>query len=401
MRPVLEVADVMRRHGPAYRARHAGHLNRDQLKVMGAIESCRTATLGGHVDICCDCDFERPAYNSCRNRHCPKCQGAARAKWLADREAELLHVPYYHVVFTLPPALAEIAFQNKGVVYDIQFKATAESLRTVAADPGHLGADIGFLAVLHTWGQTMQHHPHVHCVVPGGGLAPDGSRWIPCRPGFFLPVRVLSQVYRERFLHHMNRAFEQGRLGFFNNLAPLTVPAAFSAMVEKAREIDWVVYAKRPFAGPETVLKYLSRYTHRVAIANSRLVAMNDDRVSFQWKDYRADGTAKVMTVQADEFIRRFLLHVLPEGIHRIRQFGFLANGQRGEKLALCRKLLKGAPLGATPEQALDIDVTDGITGLGGIEPCPCCGGLMRSGPSLPRQRPETMSTGPPEGHAS
>jgi hypothetical protein len=347
--------------------------------------------------VCCDCGHERPAYNSCRNRHCPKCQGAARAKWLEDRQAELLPVPYFHVVFTMPPSMAEIAFHNKAVVYGILFKATNEALRTVAADPRFLGADVGFIAVLHTWGQTLQHHPHLHCVVPGGGLAVDGSGWVACRPEFFLPVRVLSQVFRDRFLHHMKRAFQEGQLQFFNDLAPLAAPEAFKAVVEKAAAIDWVVYAKRPFAGPEQVLKYLSRYTYRVAIANSRLVAMEDDQISFQWKDYRADGTAKVMTVRVHDFIRRFLLHVLPQGFHRIRQYGFLANGHRADKLALCRKLLEMVPKAATDEPSSDQEASDESPDIDSIAVCPEFGGTMRAGALLTRHKPDTpLSTGPP-----
>jgi len=296
---------------------------------MSAIEACRTAALGGHIERCVDCGLVRIAYNSCRNRHCPKCQGPAQAAWLADRQAELLPVPYFHVVFTLPAAAAEIAFQNKAAVYGILFKATAETMSTIATDPRHLGAEIGFIAVLHTWGQNLQHHPHVHCLVPGGGLSLDGTCWISCRPGFFLPVRVLSRLFRRLFLEKLAAAFEAGKLGFFGTLAGLADPAMFARLMATLRRREWVVYAKRPFASPEAVLAYLGRYTHRVAIANSRLVALAGDQVSFRWRDYRHHNRNKVMTLAAEEFIRRFLLHALPDGFHRIRHYGFLANRQR------------------------------------------------------------------------
>ena len=336
----LEVADVFRRHGPAFRATRSDHLDRDQRRVMGAIEACRTAALGGHVRRCADCGHTAVAYNSCRNRHCPKCQGQAREAWVAARRAELLPVPYFHVVFTLPAPVGAIAFQNKAAVYAILFRAAAETLRLIAADPRHLGAEIGGVAVLHSWGQAMQHHPHVHCIVPGGGLSPDRRRWIACPPGFFLSVKVLGRLFRRLFLERLAAAFADGGLRFFGDLAPLAEPRAFAAHCAALRRIDWVVYAKPPFGGPEQVLAYLGRYTHRVAIANSRLVAMTDDTVSFLWKDYRQEGRRKVMTLDAGEFMRRFLLHVLPSGFHRIRHFGFLANGHRAARLALCRQLL-------------------------------------------------------------
>jgi hypothetical protein len=365
----LEVADIFRRHGEAYRRAHAGHLGRTERRIMSAIEACRTAALGGHVERCVDCGLVRIAYNSCRNRHCPKCQGPARAAWLADRQAELLPVPYFHVVFTLPAAAAEITFQNKAAVYGILFRAAAETLSTIAADPRHLGAEIGFIAVLHTWGQNLQHHPHVHCLVPGGGLSLDGTRWISCRPGFFLPVRVLSRLFRRLFLEKLAAAFEAGKLGFFGTLAGLADPAMFARLMAALRRREWVVYAKRPFADPEAVLAYLGRYTHRVAIANSRLVALAGDQVSFRWRDYRHHNKNKVMTLAAEEFIRRFLLHALPDGFHRIRHYGFLANCRRDDKLALCRKLLDEparAPARDRPEcQQLAVDR------------CPCCGGRM------------------------
>jgi hypothetical protein len=306
-RPSLEVADIFRGHGPAWRRANAGHVSLGQLKVMSAIESCRTAALGGHVVRCEECAHTHIAYNSCRNRHCPKCQGAAAKEWFADREAELLPVPYYHVVFTLPAPIGDIAYQNKTVIYGILFKAAAETLTTIAADPKHLGARIGLTAVLHTWGSALTHHPHVHIIVPGGGISPDGQRWIAWRPGFFLPVRVLSRLFRRLFLEKLAAAHDAGHLRFFGDHVQLAERHAFTAYLAPLRKAEWVVYAKRPFGGPEAVLAYLSRYTHRVAIANSRLVALNDAGVTFKWKDYRAKGSdrAKVMTLAIDEFIRR------------------------------------------------------------------------------------------------
>lgn len=371
----LEVAEIFRRHGEAYRQEQAGHLGRSERRVMRAIAACRTAALGGHVERCTACGVIRVAYNSCRNRHCPKCQGLARAEWLADRQAELLPVPYFHVVFTVPAAAGAIAFQNKAAVYAILFRAAAETLRTVAADPRHLGAEIGTVAVLHSWGQALQHHPHVHCLVPGGGLSADGTRWIACRPGFFLPVRVLSRLFRRLFLEQLQAAHATGQLAFFGDLAALADKAVFAQQVAELRRIDWVVYAKRPFAGPEQVLAYLGRYTHRVAIANSRLVALDGDQVSFRWRDYRHHDKLKVMTLAAAEFIRRFLLHTLPDGFHRIRHYGFLANAQRAAKLALCRRLLAmPAPIPVAP-----VDYRERYRQLTGIslDICPCCGGRM------------------------
>jgi hypothetical protein len=376
MRGGPEVADVFRRYGAIYRDVHVGHLSLDQRKVMGAIEACRSPALGGHVEQCGDCGHTRVAYNSCRNRHCPKCQGLARAEWLADRQADLLPVPYFHVVFTLPTAIAEVAYQNKAVVYGILFKAATETLRVIAADPKHLGAEIGMVAVLHTWGQALQHHPHLHCVVPGGGPSPDGTKWVGCRPGFFLPVRVLSTLYRRLFLTLLQAAFDEGRLEFFCELAALAKPAAFAALLKPLRKAPWVVYAKRPFGGPAKVLEYLGRYTHRVAIANSRLVDMTDGRVSFLWKDYRHHDKRKVMTLDAGEFIRRFLLHVLPNGFHRIRHYGYLANGHRAVKLAQCRRLLAApAPqeTGAVGDYRLRYLQLTGRS----LTICPCCGGGM------------------------
>jgi len=382
----LELADVFRRHGDAYRRAHDGHLGRVERRVMSAVELCRTAALGGHVEQCRDCGRVRHAYNSCRNRHCPKCQGQARAEWLAARQAELLPVGYFHVVFTLPPAAAEIAFQNKVAVYAILFRAAAETLRVVAADPRHLGAELGVVAVLHTWGQSLHHHPHVHCVVPGGGpsLKPapaqaGGTRWVACRPGFFLPVRVLSRVFRRLFLEQLQAAFEAGELGFFGDLAGLAEPAAFSRRLRELRRVEWVVYAKPPFGGPAQVLAYLGRYTHRVAIANSRLLDVTDQEVAFRWRDYRHHGKAKVMTLDADEFIRRFLLHTLPDGFHRIRHYGFLANGHRAAKLALCRRLLAAPPPEPDPSSTEDAAATDRS------HRCPCCGSAALIRTTLPR----------------
>jgi hypothetical protein len=388
--PALEVADIFRRHGEAYRQGHAGHLGRTERRILGAIEACRTAALGGHVERCAECSLVRIAYNSCRNRHCPKCQGAARGAWLAERQAELLPVPYFHVVFTLPVPAAEIAFQNKEAVYAILFKAAAETLSTIAADRQHLGAEIGFIAVLHTWGQNLQHHPHVHCLVPGGGLALDGARWVSCRPGFFLPVRVLSRLFRRLFIEKLRAAFDAGRLAFFGALAGLADADAgvFARCLAELRCIEWVVYAKRPFAGPAAVLAYLGHYTHRVAIANSRLVTLAGGRVSFRWRDYRHHNKNKVMTLEADEFIRRFLLHALPDGFHRIRHYGFLSNRRRADKLALCRTLLAvtdaDAPLGDSQERQRLADHEHDL--------CPWCGGRMEPIGSLPRSRPANPS---------
>jgi hypothetical protein len=367
----LEVADVFRRRGEAYRRLHDGHLGRVERRVMSAIELCRTAALGGHTEACADCGLVRCAYNSCRNRHCPKCQGQARAEWLAARQAELLPVQYFHVVFTLPVPVAEIAFHNKATVYAILLRTAAETLRTIAADPKHLGAETGLVAVLHTWGQNLHHHPHVHCVVPGGGPSLDGTRWVACRAGFFLPVRVLSRLFRRLFLDALRAAFEVGELGFFGALAGLAEPGAFTHRLRELRRVEWVVYAKPPFGGPQQVLAYLGRYTHRVAIANSRLVSTTDTAVAFRWKDYRHHGKAKVMTLDADEFIRRFLMHTLPDGFHRIRHYGFLANRHRAAKLALCRRLLDLPLTDAPPEQSRDTLPPHRP------ERCPCCGGAM------------------------
>ena len=385
MRPALEVADIFRRHGEAFRRSHDGHLGRIERRIMAAIEVCRTPALGGHVEQCGDCGLVRCAYNSCRNRHCPKCQGLARAEWLEARQAELLPVPYCHVVFTLPPPAAEIAFQNKRAVYAILFRAAAEAMHDIAADPKHLGAEIGAVALLHTWGQTLQHHPHLHCIVPGGGLSPDQTRWVACRPGFFLPVRVLSRRFRTLFLAQLQAAFVAGELHFSGTLATLAEPTAFAVRLDALRAVEWVVYAKRPFAGPEQVLAYLGRYTHRVALANSRLTRLADGQVDFTWKDYRQHGKTKVMTLAADEFIRRFLLHAVPDGFHRIRHIGFLANGHRTAKLALCRALL-AAPTPDPPPPENYRERTRRLTGQA-LDVCPHCGGAMLERGPLPRRR--------------
>ena len=369
-RPSLEVADIFRGHGPAWRRANAGHVSLGQLKAMSAIENCRTAALGGHVARCEDCAYTTIAYNSCRNRHCPKCQGAVAKQWLAAREADLLPVPYYHVVFTLPAAIADIAYQNKAVIYDLLFKASAETLTTIAADPKHLGARVGITSVLHTWGSAMTHHPHVHMIVPGGGISPDGERWVSCRPGFFLPVRVLSHLFRRLLLEKLIAAHKAGHLTFFGNHAALADAQAFATYLTPLRRAEWVVYAKRPFGGPQAVLAYLSRYTHRVAISNRRLIAVDEHSVTFRWKDYRADrrDRQKVMTLATGEFIRRFLIHVLPQGFHRIRHYGLFASGARADNIAQARELLAVAnPEGEPASAAVDP----------GKPTCPCCGGRM------------------------
>jgi len=380
----LEVADIFRGHGPDWRQAHAGHVSLDQLKVMSASERCRTAALGGHVARCEDCAYTTIAYNSCRNRHCPKCQGAAAKQWLAEREAELLPVPYCHVVFTLPAAIADIAYQNKALVYDLLFKASAETLITIAADPKHLGAHIGITSVLHTWGSALTHHPHVHMIVPGGGISLDGSRWVSCRPGFFLPVRVLSRLFRRLFLERLTAAHQ--KLAFFGNHAPLANVQAFAAYLAPLRKTEWVVYSKRPFGGPSAVLAYLSRYTHRVAISNSRLIALDNNGVTFRWKNYRIKGhnRYKAMTLATHEFIRRFLIHILPNGFHRIRHYGLLANSKRVENIARTRELL------VLPEPQTEPDDPADHTEP---HPCPHCGGRMIvietfARGSMPRHRP-------------
>jgi hypothetical protein len=393
----LEVADIFRGHGSAWRQANAGHVSLGQLKVMSAIESCRTAALGGHVARCEKCAHTQIAYNSCRNRHCPKCQGAAAKEWLADRETELLPVPYFHVVFTLPAQIADIAYQNKAAIYGILFKTSAETLITIAADPKHLGARIGVLSVLHTWGSALTHHPHVHMIVPGGGLALDGTKWVACRPGFFLPVRVLSRLFRRLFLEKLVAAHQTGALQFFGKHAPLTNAQAFAAYLAPLRNSEWVVYSKRPFGGPEEVLRYLARYTHRVAISNRRLVALDDNGVTFKWKDYRVDGPEryKLMTLDTHEFIRRFLMHVLPQGFHRIRYYGLFACAVRVDNIARARQLLAVPLLPIDAIKATSTNVDEPQTPQ---HPCPCCGGRMiiietfQRG-SSPRYRPTAPTT--------
>ena len=338
----LEVADIFRAQGNAWRQAHAGHISLGQLKVMSAIEACRSAALGGHVLRCSSCEHQQIAYNSCRNRHCPKCQGSAAHRWLEARQADLLPVEYFHLVFTLPAPISDLAYSNQSVIYTILFKAAAKTLQTIAADPKHLGARIGLTLVLHTWGSAMTHHPHVHGIVPGGGLSIDGKRWVHCRPGFFLPVRVLSRLFRRLFLERLDEAYQASDLKFFGEHRLLTDTKAFADWLKPMKQIDWVVYAKRPFAGPEAVLSYLSRYTHRVAISNSRLLKFNEKGVTFKWKDYRSKQRFryKSMTLATDEFIRRFLIHVLPSGFHRIRHYGLLANSGRRDNLKRARELL-------------------------------------------------------------
>ena len=372
-RPPLEVADIFRQEGEAWRHAHAGHISLGQLKAMSAIERCRTEVLGGHRLRCDPCNEDLIAYNSCRNRHCPKCQSAAAKRWLAERQADLLPVEYYHVVFTLPAPIAEMAYQNKAVVYALLFKASAETLTTIAGDPKHLGAKIGFTSVLHTWGSALTHHPHVHCIVPGGGLSPDSQRWVSCKRGFFLPVRVLSRLFRRVFLEKLQIAHRDGKLKFHGQQTDLADAACFNARLAPLRQIDWVVYAKRPFAGPEAVLAYLSRYTHRVAIANSRLIAHDERGVTFRWKDYRRKGRAryKPMTVSSHEFIRRFLIHVVPTGFHRIRHYGLFASHVRRGNLDRIR-------------QHLDVQSDNGDSAEESSEDRPCpfvchtCGRPMR-----------------------
>jgi len=390
VRASLEVADIFRAAGPAYRTAHAGHLSLHQLKVMSAIEHCRTAALGGHVEACDDCGHQRIAYNSCRNRHCPKCQGAAARTWLAEREADLLPVGYFHVVFTLPAEIGEIARQNKATVYDLLFRAASQTLMTIAADPKHLGAKIGITAVLHTWGSAMTHHPHVHMIVPGGGLSLDGQRWISSRPAFLLPVRVLGALFRRLFLTRLIELHRAKRLVFFGGLASLADRRSFLRHLAPVRKKRWVVYAKPPFAGPEAVLAYLSRYTHRVAISNQRLVGFDEAGVTLRYKNYRQDGPdrQRMMTLVADEFIRRFLLHVLPRGFHRIRHYGMLASSTRKATIARARELLGQIP---PPEPIEDTAPAERLA------PCPCCGGRMTIVETFERWR---QPRGPPHPQA-
>ena len=397
-RPALEIADIFRDHGPAWRSANAGHVSLGQLKVMSAIEDCRTAALGGHVARCENdkCGYTQIAYNSCRNRHCPKCQGAAAREWLAEREKELLPVPYFHVVFSLPGKIADIAYQNKAAIYDILFKASAETMVTIAADPRHLGARIGILSVLHTWGSALNHHPHVHMIVPGGGFSLDGTRWVACRPSFFLAVEVLSALFRRLVLEKLAAAHQAGTLQFFGKHASLANARAFAAYLAPLRNRKWVVYCKRPFGGPEEVLRYLARYTHRVAISNRRLVSLDKTGVTFKWRDYRLEGPEryKQMTLDAGEFIRRFLMHVLPAGFHRIRYYGFLTCQTRARNIARLRELLAAPLIPVDAIKALSAKPEEPKTAE---HPCPCCGGAMRIIETfLPGQQPKNRPTPAP-----
>jgi hypothetical protein len=373
-RPKLEVADVFRHYGEGYRQEHGASLSMAQRRVLTAIEVCRTAVLGGHLEQCDHCAHRRNAYNSCSDRHCPKCQSLARAQWLEDRQAELLNTQYFHVVFTLPQQIAAVAYQNKRELYGILFKATAETLLAIAADPKHLGAEIGFFAVLHSWGSNLLHHPHLHCVVPGGGLSPDRTQWISCQAGFFLSVRVLSRLFRRLFLEHLLKAFDAGKLEFYASLELLRDRSAFLDYLAPLREPEWVVYAKRPFAGPKQVLDYVGRYTHRVAISNNRLLDIAEGKVTFRYKDYRHDAQQKMMALEAHEFIRRFLLHVLPDGFQRIRYYGFLANRYREQKLTCCRELL-GMPAPEAKALKVTKDYRERYEELTGssLWQCPVC----------------------------
>ena len=384
-RSALELADIFRAHGSAWRQAQHGHLSLGQLKVMSAIEQCRSAALGGHVLRCEGCGADQIAYNSCRNRHCPKCQSAAAQRWLDARQTDLLPVEYYHVVFTLPAPISAIAYYNKAPIYDLLFEVAAETLRTIAADPKHLGAHIGATLVLHSWGSALTHHPHVHGIVPGGGLSPDGQRWVACKPGFFLSVRVLSRLFRRRFLEELTKAHRAGQLQFFAEYAALSDANAFAEWLAPLRAVEWVVYAKRPFAGPAAVLAYLSRYTHRVAISNSRLLAFDEHGVTFRWKDYRAKGSTryKTMTLDPHEFMRRFLLHVLPSGFHRIRHYGLIANAARRELLARARTLLRVVPttIEAQPPDAPAVNLQPTFV-------CPHCGAAMNVIDTFARGQP-------------
>ena len=393
----LEVADIFRAHGAAWRAANKGHISLNQFKVMSAIERCRTAALGGHVARCEDCAHEHIAYNSCRNRHCPKCQAGAAKTWLAAREAELLPVRYFHLVFTLPKPIANIAHQNKREIYNLLMRASADTVIKIAADPKHLGARAGMISVLHTWGSAMTHHPHVHMVAPGGGLSTDGSKWISSRKNFFLSVRVLSRLYRRLILEGLTRLHKAGKLRFFGDLADLADKAAFKAFLKPMRKINWVVYAKEPFAGPKAVLAYLSRYTHRVAISNSRLIRVDERGITFRVKDYRLKGAGRhtTMTLATSEFIRRFLIHVLPRGQHRIRHYGFYGNGNRAANIARIRRLL-GAKTPdreyANDDSINDADQPPRVLAL----PCPCCGGQLIIVETI---APAQHSRAPPKPH--
>jgi hypothetical protein len=394
-----EVADIFRRYGGIWRDEHGASMSTAQRAAMSAIERCRTAALGGHVEQCDQCGEQRVSYNSCRSRNCPKCQSLARAQWVEDRQAELLDTQYCHVVFTIPNEISAIAFQNAEVVYDILFQATAGTLRTIAADPKHLGAEIGFFAILHTWGQNLGYHPHLHCAIPGGGLSLDGKRWISCRPRFFLPVLVLGRLFRRLFLQALEKAFRAGKLQFLSSLQHLCETRAFHRYLDQVRRINWVVYSKPPFAGPERVLDYLGRYTHRIAISNNRLISIDGSKIRFAWKDYRNGDRRRVMTLSADEFIRRFLIHVLPSGFQRIRYYGFLGNRYRKEKLARCRELLGMRHPSEHADAMKEGDYRDKVKELTGtsLRDCPSCHHgrmlcieVLEQVPSLPYSAPDT-----------
>jgi hypothetical protein len=397
-RPKLEIADIFRRYGPAYRQANAGHVSLSQLKVMSSIEACRTEALGGHVAGCTKCGHHNIAYNSCKNRHCPKCQGPAARDWMEARAEDLLPIEYFHVVFTIPAEIAQIAYWNKKAIYGLLFRVSAETVMRIAADPKRMGARIGMTSVLHTWGSAMTHHPHIHMIVPGGGLSPDGTRWVPSKPGFFLQVRVLSRLFRRLFIDGLVALHHAGELAFFGNLEHLAQTDAFTAWMAPFRKSEWVVYSKPSFGGPEAVFAYLSRYTHRVAISNHRLVSADADTVAFRWKDYRIKNgdRQKVMHLATPEFIRRFLIHVLPDGFHRIRHYGLLASGVRKTNLAKIRVLLGVQP----PVQADARDIAPDVTVLTLREPCPCCGGPMRI-IEIFRRGQKPMSRAPPRRQAA
>jgi predicted Zn-ribbon and HTH transcriptional regulator len=397
-RPRLEIADIFRAHGPAWRQANAGHVSLTQLKVISAIEACRTEALGGHVAGCTKCGHHHIAYNSCKNRHCPKCQGPAARDWMEARAEDLLPVEYFHVVFTLPAEIAQIAYWNKKAVYGLLFRASAETVMTIAADPKRMGARVGMTSVLHTWGSALTHHPHIHMIVPGGGLSPDGTRWVTCKPGFFLHVRVLSRLFRRLFLEGLMDLHRSGQLAFFGELAGLADASVFATWLAPFRKSEWVVYAKPPFGGPEAVLAYLSRYTHRVAISNTRLVSANADTVAFRWKDYRIKqgDRQKVMRLTTSEFIRRFLIHILPHGFHRIRHYGLLASSTRKANITKIRALL----CVQKSEQVAAPETEHEIVPFTLREPCPCCGGAMRI-IEIFRRGQKPMSRAPPREQAA
>ena len=397
-RPKLEIADIFRAHGPAWRQANAGHVSLSQLKVMSAIEACRTEALGGHVAGCAKCGHHHIAYNSCKNRHCPKCQGPAARDWMAARAEDLLPVEYFHVVFTLPAEIAQIAYWNKKAVYGLLFTASAETVMTIAADAKRMGAKVGLTSVLHTWGSAMTHHPHIHMIVPGGGQSPDGTKWVASKPGFFLHVRVLSRLFRRLFLDGLLALHQAGELAFYSDLERLAQTGAFADWLTSFRKSEWVVYSKPPFGGPKAVLAYLSRYTHRVAISNHRLVSANAETVAFRWKDYRikSGDRQKVMRLATPEFIRRFLIHVLPDGFHRIRHYGLLASGVRKTNLTRIRALLCVQPPAMADVQHAEPDVIP----LTLREPCPCCGGAMRI-VEIFRRGQTPMSRAPPREQAA